>query len=89
MDCDGISTPESQLMELPYNILWIMTDQQRYDYVSCFGQDYVATPNIDSIAGQGVCFDRHYSSSPLCAPARASLATGRYSHNCQGECWLQ
>ena len=69
-------------MELPYNILWIMTNQQRYDCVSCFGQDYVATPNIDSIAGQGVCFDRHYTSSPLCAPARASLATGRYSHNC-------
>ena len=64
------------------NILWIMTDQQRYDGVRAFGGDQVQTPALDSLAGEGVCFDRHYTTCPLCVPARGSLATGRYPHSC-------
>ena len=64
------------------NILWLMTDQQRYDCVGALGPHQVRTPNLDTLAEEGVCFDRHYTSCPLCIPARGSLATGRYPHSC-------
>ena len=64
------------------NILWIMTDQQRLDGVGAFGGAQVHTPHLDSLAAEGVCFDRHYTTCPLCVPARGSLATGRYPHSC-------
>ena len=64
------------------NILWLMTDQQRYDGVGAFGRTQVRTPNLDSLAAEGVCFHRHYTTCPLCVPARGSLATGRYPHSC-------
>jgi arylsulfatase len=62
------------------NILLIMTDQQRWDAMGCAG-DWVHTPNIDRLAAEGVRFSNAYSNSPVCVPARVSLATGRYPHN--------
>ncbi|MFW2499842.1 MULTISPECIES: sulfatase family protein [Clostridium] len=58
------------------NILFIMTDQQRFDYISCAGTDFVNTPNIDRIAKRGMRFTNCFTNSPLCAPARIGLATG-------------
>lgn len=58
------------------NILFIMTDQHRYDYVGYMGADFVQTPNIDSIAQRGMSFKYCCTNAPLCAPARVSLATG-------------
>jgi choline-sulfatase len=58
------------------NILFIMTDQQRFDYVGFMGADFVQTPNIDRIAERGMVFDYCCTNAPLCAPARISLATG-------------
>ena len=60
------------------NILWICTDQQRFDTLGCYGNDFVETPNLDRLARQGVQFDRCYSQSPVCTPSRASMLTGRY-----------
>ena len=60
------------------NVLWICTDQQRYDTLGCYGNDAVRTPNIDRLAGRGVRFDRCFSQSPVCTPSRASFLTGRY-----------
>ncbi len=64
------------------NVLFIMADQLRADYLSCYGQARLATPNIDRIAAMGVRYTRAYSSSPVCGPARMSLYTGRttFSH---------
>ena len=62
------------------NILFIMTDQQRWDAMGCSG-GWVQTPNLDRIAGEGVRFSRCVTNSPVCIPARVSLATGRYPHN--------
>ncbi len=59
------------------NILFIMADQLRWDYLSCYGHPYLQTPNIDRLANMGVRFDRAYCNSPLCAPSRASFYTGR------------
>jgi choline-sulfatase len=63
-----------------FNILLIMTDQQRWDAMGCSG-GWVETPNMDRIAAEGVRFANAYTNSPVCVPARASLAIGRYPHN--------
>ena len=69
-------------MSAKKNVLFIMADQLRADYLSCYGQRRLATPNIDRIASMGVRFTRAYTSSPVCGPARMSLYTGRtaFSH---------
>ena len=60
------------------NILFIMCDQLRWDYLSCAGHPRLATPNIDALAGKGVRFTRAYVQSPVCGASRMSFYTGRY-----------
>ncbi len=63
------------------NLLVIMTDQQFADVMSCvIGHDHLHTPNMDSLAAEGMRFRRAYTANPLCVPARCSLFTGRYPH---------
>jgi len=64
----------------PPNILLIMMDQHRWDALSAVS-DWVSTPHMDRIAAEGMRADRAYTNSPVCVPARVSLATGRYPHN--------
>jgi arylsulfatase len=59
------------------NILFIMPDQLRADFLSCYGAKFIETPNIDSLCEGGVLYRNAYSPSPLCVPARAMLLTGR------------
>ena len=67
------------------NILFIMFDQLRFDYLSCAGHPHLHTPNIDRIAKHGVRFTRAYVQSPVCGASRMSTYTGRYasSHGAQ------
>lgn len=58
------------------NVVFIFPDQLRPDFLSCYGSDFISTPNIDSIAARGVRYARAYSQSPICVPARTSLLTG-------------
>lgn len=60
------------------NILWICTDQQRFDTLGCYGNSWVRTPNIDKLAQNGVLFEQAYCQSTVCTPSRASFLTGRY-----------
>lgn len=60
------------------NILFILTDQHRFDCLSAMGHPTLKTPNIDRIAEAGMTFDAAYCPSPVCGPARASLFTGMY-----------
>ena len=60
------------------NILWYCTDQQRWDTIHALGQAHIATPTLDSLCARGVAFERAYTQSPICTPARASFLTGRY-----------
>ncbi len=62
------------------NILFIMTDQLRWDAMGCTG-DWVKTPSLDKIASEGILFSNCVTNSPVCIPARVSLATGLYPHN--------
>lgn len=60
------------------NVLWICTDQQRYDTLGCYGNDFIVTPNLDKLAKQGVLFEQAYCQCPVCTPSRSSFLTGRY-----------
>ena len=60
------------------NILWICTDQQRYDTIGALGNRYVSTPNIDQLVEEGVTFTHAYCQSPICTPSRGSFLTGMY-----------
>ena len=70
------------------NILFIMADQLRWDYLSCYGHPHLKTPNIDGLAKKGILFESAYVQSPVCGPSRASYYTGRtvFSH---GSTWNQ
>ena len=68
------------------NILFIMFDQLRWDYLGCYGHPHLETPNIDRIAARGVRFDNARIQSPLCGPSRMSTYTGRYVHS-HGASW--
>lgn len=61
------------------NFLVIMTDQQRWDHLGCYGNQVVKTPHIDSIAADGMRFDAFHVSTPICQPNRACLMTGQIS----------
>ncbi len=58
------------------NILFIMADQLAARYLSAYGHRLVKTPNLDRLAREGVVFENCYSTSPLCAPARATMMSG-------------
>ena len=62
------------------NILFILADDMGYGDFGCFNTGASQTPTLDHLVGEGVCLTQHYSASPVCAPARASLLTGRYPH---------
>lgn len=61
----------------PPNVLLIMADQVAPQLTSPYGDPVAVTPNLQRIADEGICFDAAYTPFPLCAPARASLMTGR------------
>ncbi len=67
------------------NILFIMYDQLRFDYLSCAGHPHLHTPNFDRIAAKGMRFTNAYVQSPICGASRMSTYTGRYtsSHGAQ------
>jgi arylsulfatase len=60
------------------NILWLCSDQQRYDTIAALGNSLARSPNIDRLIEEGVAFRRAYCQSPVCTPSRASFLTGRY-----------
>ena len=61
------------------NILFIMCDQLRFDYLSCYGHPHLETPNIDRLAARGRALrTAPMSSRPICGPSRMSFYTGRY-----------
>ncbi len=63
------------------NILFIMSDQHRWDFMHCMGHPLARTPVLDRLAAEGTLFDTAYCSYPVCVPARMSLITGRYQHS--------
>ncbi|MEO7242549.1 MAG: sulfatase-like hydrolase/transferase [Variovorax sp.] len=62
------------------NLLVIVSDEQAAQYMGCSGHPIVKTPHLDRLAARGTRFENAYTNCPICVPARASLATGRYVH---------
>jgi choline-sulfatase len=62
------------------NVLFIMTDQQRFDTIAALGNSDIYTPNLDRLAHRGVSFTNAYSSCPVCVPARYTIRTGCEPH---------
>lgn len=68
--------PSDSSGDTPQNVLCILTDQQRQDSLGAYGNDVVETPNLDALAAEGTRFDRAYTPTAICSPARASIVTG-------------
>ncbi len=62
------------------NVIVMMTDDQRHDFMSCAGHPFIKTPNLDRIAKDGYRYTNTFVTNALCAPSRATLMTGQYSH---------
>jgi arylsulfatase A-like enzyme len=60
------------------NVVYMLADDLGYGELGCYGQRKIRTPNIDSLAADGMRFTRHYSGAPVCAPSRCVLMTGRH-----------
>lgn len=60
------------------NILLVMTDQQRWDSLGCYGAEWIETPNLDKLAAGGMVYDKCYVNNPVCTPSRASMFTGKH-----------
>lgn len=61
------------------NIIYIMCDDMGYGDLACYGQQYIATPNIDRLAAEGMRFTQAYAGSPVSAPSRATFMTGQHT----------
>lgn len=72
------------MLPMQPNILWICTDQQRWDTIAALGNPYIRTPNLDRLVGEGVAFTHAFCQSPICTPSRASFLTGLYASTVHG-----
>jgi len=61
------------------NIIFILSDQQRWDTMGCYGQKLDITPNLDKMAEKGILFKNAFTCQPVCGPARSCLQTGKYA----------
>ncbi len=60
------------------NLVFIFADQQRYDTMACYGNDWIDSPNLNALADESFVFERAYVAQPVCTPARATIMTGLY-----------
>jgi arylsulfatase A-like enzyme len=74
-----VSDPSKKNAGSP-NIVFIMSDDHAYQAISAYSSDLIQTPNIDRIADQGMKFTRAFVSNSICAPSRAVILTGKFSH---------
>lgn len=81
-----IILPTKAYMTQAKNILFVMFDQLRFDYLSCSGHPHLDTPHLDKLASDGVRFSKCYVQSPVCGASRMSFYTGRYVHS-HGAAW--
>ena len=65
------------------NIIYILADDLGYGHLGCYGQEKIETPNIDTLAANGMIFTQHYAGAALCAPSRCVLLTGKHLGHAQ------
>ena len=73
--------PENPIKKNPRNVIFILTDDHRYDYMGFTGKvPWLKTPNLDELAAEGAYLPNAFVTTSLCSPSRASILTGQYSH---------
>ena len=77
-----LDIPQSAQPAAKPNVIWVFGDQHRMQALGCNGDPNARTPNIDTLASDGVSFTNAVSGFPLCCPFRGSLLTSRYPHKC-------
>ena len=77
--CKEASTTDQEGNIFRPNIVFIMADDLGWGDLGCYGQQKIATPNIDRLAAQGIRFTQFYAGSTVCAPSRSSLLTGLHT----------
>ncbi|PIB39342.1 arylsulfatase [Maribacter sp. 4G9] len=78
LGCKEEQTTKAPKPQKP-NIIYILADDLGYGELGVYGQEKIETPNIDALAQSGMLFTQHYTSAPVCAPARYMLLTGKHS----------
>ena len=73
-------SPAQSLPENRPNIIFILSDDHRWDHLSCVGHPFIKTPALDRLAGEGILFRNAFVTTSLCSPSRASFLTGTYAH---------
>ena len=73
--CNKVKEEEKKM-----NLLFIWTDQQRFDTMEAYGNDKIKTPNFNSLADKSIVFKKAYVTQPVCTPSRSSVMTGLYPH---------
>jgi arylsulfatase A-like enzyme len=76
----GCASPGGDQTATRPNIVFIMTDDHAYQAISAYGSKLINTPNIDKIAQQGIIFNKAFVTNSICAPSRAVILTGKFSH---------
>jgi arylsulfatase A-like enzyme len=76
--CSGCHSQKTN--DEPPNILFIMSDDHAYQAISAYGYDLIETPHIDRLAAEGAIFNQSFVTNSICAPSRAVMLTGKYSH---------
>ncbi|RKX44912.1 MAG: hypothetical protein DRP64_05615 [Verrucomicrobia bacterium] len=66
----------------PPNIVFLITDDERWDMMGCSGNKYLKTPNRDRLASEGMRFENAFVTSAVCSPSRGSFLTGKHVHQC-------
>ena len=80
LGCQPQSAPETNVApDVPPNIVFLLTDDQRWDAAGFMNNDIVQTPHLDSLAAQGTVFENAYVTTAICAISRASILTGQYA----------
>jgi len=74
-----LATSAATAAEERFNVVFILADDLGWGELGCYGQEKIPTPNIDSLAREGMRFTQHYSGAPVCAPSRCVLMTGKHS----------
>lgn len=81
----ALLAPMAAMAQQKPNIVFILCDDMGYGDLGCYGQRYIATPNIDNMANDGIRFTQAYAGSPVSAPSRATIMTGQHT----GHTWVR
>jgi arylsulfatase A-like enzyme len=79
LELTALSAMPARAAEKPANVIVLLGDDHRWDALGCMGNPVVQTPELDRLAGDGVMFENHFTTTPICCASRASIMLGEYA----------